>query len=589
MNNRNFWKLIVSVLMMALVSCHDEDTETGPALNCTSSDTELVCPSGSEGYFKAHVTSRYGLKTIYVTLGKWTESGTETQETIEIYGSPKFYDLSYTFQVPDDAALDNQLKVSFLDYAGNQTDFTAAITVETDQTAPVIEILKPVAPDNVFAPVEVIQFEASAIDNKKMRDVVLACEAIGFSETFTPGTDRTQVRVKTSVNIPDEGEYEFLLTATDAQGNQETSVIPVTVEVGSKPAIVNKMERIAGVAGGTMPFRFEVSTNSEHTITSITVETSEEGCTARKTVEANEQIYLFEDALEIPQTAAPHADDLVITVTALNDIGEQSVWTGTATVIKGVYIYGNATVSKSNKEYSMPMVQTPSSNEFTFKTYVEAAGDGFLLWTGDYTEDSDHFRTVNAFIDWGKQDGTTVSSASSEPITISQTGYYDIRFNPLTLEYSVEPDRNVPSETIDTGEVWAQMNNQLYYNGSQWLKAAWTFVRFEDFPGVKNRYYIDVKIEGTGWNRGFFGLTAQSGDNGVLYSLLPFTNWFYANNAYASYLDRAPDWNTNSKFEEKGNLPDGTKMRCVVDTYLMQVGWAPLTQYKYPETPTPDM
>ena len=116
MNNRNFWKLIVSVLMMALVSCHDEDTETGPALNCTSSDTELVCPSGSEGYFKAHVTSRYGLKTIYVTLGKWTESGTETQETIEIYGSPKFYDLSYTFQVPDDAALDNQLKVSFLDY-----------------------------------------------------------------------------------------------------------------------------------------------------------------------------------------------------------------------------------------------------------------------------------------------------------------------------------------------------------------------------------------------------------------------------------------------------------------------------------------
>ena len=90
-------------------------------------------------------------------------------------------------------------------------------------------------------------------------------------------------------------------------------------------------------------------------------------------------------------------------------------------------------------------------------------------------------------------------------------------------------------------------------------------------------------------HRGFFGLTAQSGDNGVLYSLLPFTNWFYANNAYASYLDRAPDWNTNSKFEEKGNLPDGTKMRCVVDTYLMQVGWAPLTQYKYPETPTPDM
>ena len=116
-----------------------------------------------------------------------------------------------------------------------------------------------------------------------------------------------------------------------------------------------------------------------------------------------------------PQTAAPHADDLVITVTALNDIGEQSVWTGTASVIKGVYIYGDATVSKSNKEYSMPMVQTPSSNEFTFKTYVEAAGDGFLLWTGDYTEDSDHFRTVNAFIDWGKQDGTTVSSASSEP------------------------------------------------------------------------------------------------------------------------------------------------------------------------------
>lgn len=72
---------------------------------------------------------------------------------------------------------------------------------------------------------------------------------------------------------------------------------------------------------------------------------------------------------------------------------------------------------------------------------------------------------------------------------------------------------------------------------------------------MKNRYYIDVKIEGTGWNRGFFGLTAQSGDKGVLYSLLPFTNWFYANNAYASYLDRAPDWNTNSKFEEKGNLP----------------------------------
>lgn len=78
------------------------------------------------------------------------------------------------------------------------------------------------------------------------------------------------------------------------------------------------------------------------------------------------------------------------------------------------------------------------------------------------------------------------------------------------------------------------------------------------------------------------GLSGQSGSSGIIYGIPTGGGYKYSFDGWASGLEIKSVWNEAGKLSEKGELPVGTTFRMVVDTYLLQVGWAPIEKYVYP-------
>ncbi len=342
---------------------------------------------------------------------------------------------------------------------------------------------------------------------------------------------------------------------------------------GSYPVITNSLGRqVCGVVGGTMPVKFDVTLPNSKTLQSLKLKFNG-GADINYTSGT-------EVSLDIPaDIAASITLNLVVTATTTDN--KVSVLTVPCSIVKNMYIYGKGTVSKFNTGYAMSMTQDVSNkNVFTFKTYIEAAGDGFRCFAGNITMNN-WDKIVDSTFVWGAQAGKMVQDQLSFA-TNTTAGYKIISFNPTTQEYTISDDLSVPGIAEEAG-MYAQVNNLQYNMGAGWTGANWNFIQFNAFPDNVHRFYVDVKNGGGGWDQAFFGLAAQnSGNWGTMYSLKPGGGWYYSNNGFAGTLEKVYSWAANGQLSEKGSIPSGTKCRMVVDTYLMQVGWATIDNYSYP-------
>jgi len=579
-------QLVITLISLVFVfsSCNEDPYIVGyDGFTCTAEDADLVFESGSTGTVEAKVVAEKGLKTIKVKIGAWTSSGTASEDEIIVKGSPKIYDLSYSFQVPDNASVDNDITFVFEDYSGATIEYMASVTTVIDEVAPEVVIEKPAENDNKFSPLERVPFVITVTDDKKIKEAILSCEAISYTKTFKPADVKDKsISINEYVDIPVEGTYTFRLKVYDAQDNLTEKNIEVIISVGSKPAIVDQMTTgLIGVAGGKLPFNFKISTDSEHTITKVEIKITAADAATSKEFNPGIQIAEIDDALDIPGSADAHVNDLIVTVVATNNIGETSEWTGNCTIIKTVYVYGKATMTKELMEYSMPMQQIAGTNQFTYKTYAEVSGDGLKFWSGSFSVDptTKEIKAVPVYT-WGKKDNSTVEIGSATYIATSSTGYYVVTFDPVALTYTLEKDTQVPSSPEEAG-IYAQVNNLMYKSGANWVAGSWNFIQFNAFPDNVHRFYIDVKTNGTGWDQAFFGLAAQPSDNGTMYSV-PGGGWTYTFNGFTCPLSKVYSWDAAGKISEKGTTDMGTKFRMVVDTYLLQMGWLPTVNYTYP-------
>lgn len=578
--------IVLTLLLFTCISCNDDPYIVGyEGFTCTSDEVEYVFESGSSGTIDAKVVAENGLKSIKVKIQSWTGSGSEIEEIIEVKGSPKIYDLSYTFDIPDNASVDTEFTFTLQDYADKTIEYKVNVTTVKDEEKPEIEIEKPVSPDNKFSPLEKVPFQITITDNKKIKEAILSCEAIPYTKTFKPANVKDKsITISEYVDIPTEGTYTFNLKAYDAQGNLTEQNIEVIISVGSKPAIVDMMTTpLVGVSGGKLPFHFKVSTDTEHVISTVEIKISSPDATTSKTFTPDVQIAELEDALDIPSSADAHDKDLKVTVTATNDIGESSEWSGNCSIIKNVYIFGKGTVAKGMMGYSMPMQRQAGTNLFVYKTYIEAANEGFRFWSGTFSVNSETKEpTAVPIWSWGKKDDTNMAEDLETFVTTSGTGYYIVTFDPITLEYSVESDTSVPATPEEAG-MYAQANDLIYKPGNDWINASWLFIQLKAFPNNVHRFYIDVKTNGTGWEQAVLGLAAQAGPNGTMYSVVGGGGVYnYSFNGFTCSLEKVYSWPESGKISEKGSSPTGTMFRMVVDTYLMQLGWAPVTEYTYP-------
>ncbi|MFV0469031.1 MAG: hypothetical protein ACK5MK_08920 [Dysgonomonas sp.] len=584
---RNQLLITVAILFFTSLSSCNEDPYIVhyEGFTCSSDEVEYVFESGSNGSIDLKIIAENGLKRIKVKIGSWTGSDSGTEETIEIKGSPKTYNFSYSFDIPDNANLDTELTFLLDDYAGKTVEYKVNVTTLKDEENPIINIEKPVIPDNKFSPLEKVPFQVTITDNKKIKEAVLSCEAISYSKTFKPANVKDKsITITEFVDIPEEGTYTFNLKAYDAQNNLVEQDIPVIVSVGSKPAIVDLMTTpLTGVSGGKLPFHFKVTTDKTHVISTVKIEIASPDITTSKTFSPNTQSVNLEDVLDIPSSADAHDKDLKITVTATNDIGESSQWTGNSSIIKNVYIFGKGTVAKGMMGYSMPMKHQTGTNLFVYKTFVEAINEGFRFWSGTFSVNSETRESTAVPIwSWGKKDNENMLEGNETFVTAGGTGYYIITFDPVTLSYSVKSDTDVPSTPEEEG-IYSQVNNLLYKSGNEWVTSNWNFIKFNAFPNNVHRFYMDVKTNGSGWTQAFFGLAAQAGADGTMYSVVGGAGgWTYTFDGFACSLEKKYSWAGSGQISEKGSTPNGTMFRMVVDTYLMQMSWAPISAYSYP-------
>lgn len=183
---------------------------------------------------------------------------------------------------------------------------------------------------------------------------------------------------------------------------------------------------------------------------------------------------------------------------------------------------------------------------------------------------------------WGKKDSENMIEDNETFVTAGGTGYYIITFDPVTLSYSVKSDTGVPATPEEEG-IYSQVNNLLYKSGNGWVTSNWNFIKFNAFPNNVHRFYVDVKTNGSGWDQAFFGLAAQAGADGTMYSVVGGAGgWTYTFDGFACSLEKKYSWAESGQISEKGSMPNGTMFRMVVDTYLMQMSWAPISAYSYP-------
>lgn len=582
-------KLIIAwvLLAFAMIACNEEPYMVGyEGFTCTSDSKDYVFPSGSTGSVEAKVVAEKGLKAVKVKINPWSAGGVGSEEVMQVKGSPKTYDLIYSFIIPDDADEDNEITFTLEDYSGATIEYKVNVTTLLDEIPPVVVVTKPIAPDNKYSPVEKVPFIIRVTDDKKIKEAILSCEALAYNRKFLPAEEGAEViEINEAINIPEEGNYTFRLSAYDAQGNVTEEAIDFTISVGSKPAVVNlKTGTLTGVAGGKLPFGFRISTDGEHTITKVEVRITSDDAATVKSYTPGQQIYELNDALDIPITADAHVNDLKLEVIATNNIDETTAYSENCSIIKNVYIFGKGIVSKEHMEYSMMMEHQAGTNDFTYKTYIEDESEGFRFWTGSISVDAaSKERVAKPTTSWGKKETGTVEENSPAYIMTAGKGYYVVTFDPVALVYTVAVDENVPLSATYP-QVYSQVNNLLYRSGIDWVAANWNFILLNPFPGNVHRFYIDVKTNSAGndWEQAFFGLAAQPGDKGTMFSVPPGGGYTYGFNGFASNLQKETDWGASGKLSEKGTCLKGTKFRLVVDTYLMQLGWMPIENYTYP-------
>ena len=589
--------LSAALLLLPLQGCQENLTEEWQ-LSWNSETLSYRTDIGGDVYISAEITATDGLDIITVDIPAWSSSVEAEREVIEITGSPRKYSFNYEVQLPDDAEVGEYgLSFTLLDYSGNEYVQKIDVIVASDDIKPELEILSPeegaeITPDGT------VTFEVSASDNLKMKEILISCEKLAFEESFLPVDNEKEVTVDYSIDLneyaPELGDYEFVIKAVDAQLNDTSAVRTVKVAYSSKPRITyGQRIPVCGVSGGTLPFRFKIETNDEHTLKSVQIICGAIGLNETVLPEQETSLWEMDYSVNLSE-GIPAQQNVSFTLKAVNDIDETTEYTGTLNVIENVYLIGRGTLALEKEGQAILMEQDAENPDvFSAVTWINRSGLGVKFLSEP---------SWNAF-NWGlDSEGDNIVSPESNFIPVNGTGYYKCSFNPVTWEYSLESvtadEEPITTELYLFGDVFS------YWNESE---GAWTQIPgwsgiapFKRHPDNPHCFYIDVKTGPANsdvalWK--IFGQTALEGE-GLFYgvnaepdtapggSQYVWQWWEYCGPAY-----RYSTFDDISYFKE-GSRTDAV-MRLTVDTWLGYMSWMPLKEQQdagweiYPELYTP--
>lgn len=210
-------------------SCDDDDDLSDVSIpEFSNFPTSISSAPGYEFVFEGMISDDNGISSVNMSYSNWY-----LDKTITFDNPPKEYNLKYKFLVPADETPDSShtIQVSVTDVADNTTTYDVVVTLDFDVTKPVITFNTPTAGES-FAKGESVELNIDFSDDKELAMVKVVNEELGlaFEMELDPGS--TAYNYTNTIEIPlegVEGAISFDATATDATGNQETSVATILV------------------------------------------------------------------------------------------------------------------------------------------------------------------------------------------------------------------------------------------------------------------------------------------------------------------------------------------------------------------------
>lgn len=220
-----FFVFLISLTLVVIQGCEDDDTAID--VNSTPEFTSLMDKvsslPGEDFVFEATVTDPAGIRTVNMKYAPWFLDKTIVKEDL-----PVTYNLKYNFKVPDDAEPGSTHTIPLTVTNAGDKSFVqeVVITLDKDVTPPEIAIQQPI--DGVTALLgdgNEIVFDITVTDNEALAEFKIESDLLtetipisGISYTYTNQLD-----------VAVAGNYNFIFTATDAEGNTQVNERSVNV------------------------------------------------------------------------------------------------------------------------------------------------------------------------------------------------------------------------------------------------------------------------------------------------------------------------------------------------------------------------
>ncbi|MFV9552466.1 hypothetical protein [Algibacter sp. PT7-4] len=224
MKTKKLGVLIIACLLLLVIGCSDDDsvkTDSVPEINLLTKSISSL--PGETFVVKGTLVDPAGIQSVNLKYEPWFLDKTITKND-SVY---KTYELDYKFKVPEDAieGSEHLILITVINQGGNQSTENLVVTLDQDIASPIVQVNSPTNGTTVLiGEGNEIEFDIVITDQELAEFKI---ESTMLNETIpVSGTSYNYMK---SLDIEDEGRYDFTITVADASGNLTTETLYVNV------------------------------------------------------------------------------------------------------------------------------------------------------------------------------------------------------------------------------------------------------------------------------------------------------------------------------------------------------------------------